>query len=246
MAGGACISTDKDEYIFLTVAAMINGVIVFKMANIIWKKNEILSFIQELCNHHSINDLEKFIEFNSKLKRFMIFAKSFIWLCVVGVSFALFVPVISAEKKLVFNIALPSDWKNNEIVFWMAHIYIIVGCTYSSLSLLLSIVIWYIMINSAIKYEVLENQLRNMGVKKQNNTEIEIQAFLLQDLIAAIRTHLKIKKYLTFNVKNKFLNSDSLQLEQSTILHRVSVNYFFYRFPQVASVFVDLYTHWLL
>lgn len=195
MAIGACINIDKDEYIFLTVAAMINGVVVFKMAYIIWKKNEILSFIHELCNHRSINDIEKFIEFNSKLKKFMIFAKSFIWLCVIGVSFALFVPVISAEKKLVFNIGLPTDWKNNEIVFWVAHIYIIVGCIYSSLSLLLSIVIWYVMMNSAIKYEMLEDQLRKSGVQKENITEVEKQKFLLEDLIAAIRIHLTVNKY---------------------------------------------------
>lgn len=195
MAAGACKSVDKDEFIFLTVAAMINGVIVFKMAYIICRKNEILSFIHKLCNHRSIIDLEKFIELNIKLKKFMVFAKSFIWLCVTGVTFALFVPIISTEKKLVFNIALPSDWKNNEIVFWIAHLYIIVGCTYSSLSLLLSVVIWYLMINSAIKYELLETQLRNIGVQEQNTTEVNRKKLLLQELIAAIRTLLGIKKY---------------------------------------------------
>lgn len=195
MAVGACMSYDKDEYIFLTVAAMINGVIVYRMATIIWKKNEILLFVREL-GKHSIEHEGDFIRVNIKLENFIKFAKAFILMCVLGVTFALFVPVISSENKLVFNIALPPQWKNNEVVFWIAHLYSVLGCTYSSLSLLLSVIIWYLMINCAIQYEMLGNQLRNLGLEKMKASKEEIQKLFLQDLIAAIEIHLKLKKYI--------------------------------------------------
>lgn len=193
MAGGACMSNDKDENIFLTVAAMINGVIVYRMANIIWKKNEILTFVRELCEH-SIKNHEQFVQVNGKLEKFIQFAKAFVWMCVMGVTFALFVPVISSEKKLVFNIALPAHWKSSEIIFWMAHLYSVLGCTYSSHALLLSVIIWYLMINCSIKCAILGNKLRNLGVQKTQFSKHQNQKLFLQDLTDVIKFHLKLNK----------------------------------------------------
>lgn len=239
------MSNDKDEYIFLTVAAMINGVIVHRMANIIWKKNEILTFVREL-GKHPIEHEGDFIQVNIKLENFIKFAKAFIMMCVIGVTFALFVPVISSEKKLVFNIALPPQWKSNEVAFWMAHLYSVLGCTYSSHSLLLSVIIWYLMINCAIKYEILGNQLRNLGVQKKDVSKEDVQKLMLQKLIAAIKIHIKLKRYNCggrFFVTKKLLQFLIVLLVQSTSLCLVSNIYFFSKFLPVVYASVGQFTH---
>lgn len=195
MATGAFITNEKDEFIFLIVAAMINGVIVYRMATIIGKKNEILGFIGEFGRHSNIKNKEDFVQINNQLDNLIKFAKAFVWMCVVGVTFAMFVPVTSSERKLVFNIALPTQWKRNDIIFWVAHLYSVLGCTYSSHSLLLSIIVWYLMVNCAVKYKLLGNQLRDLGVQNNLVSKEERPKFMMRELIAVIKAHLKINKY---------------------------------------------------
>lgn len=192
MAGGAYLSTDTDEIIFLTVAAMINGVIVCRMAIIIAKKNEIAAFVQELGTH-TINNANDFTRIDGDVERFIKFAKAFVMMCVAGVTFALFAPVLSGGKRLVFNIALPTQWKDNAFVFWMAHFYSVLGCVYSSHALMLNVLIWYLMLSCSLKYQVLGNRLKKFGVQ-HSITRRKKRNLFLREMILTTATHLRINE----------------------------------------------------
>lgn len=192
---GACQTNEKDEFVLLSVASIITFVHIFRLWYILFKKAEIIVLINEL-SAHSTNDGEEFQQINNKLENWMIFAKYFILMCSGELLLISTFPLISGERNLVFSIAFPFDYKRSQIAFWIAHSINVLGCSYAVLCFLLSIIVWYLMVNGAITYEMLGNRLRNMHTATQNpkiSKKME-QNLFIKSLIEGIETHLKVKK----------------------------------------------------
>lgn len=197
IAVGACITNNNDELIMLTVASIIAAVHMFRLAYIIWRQNKIISLIHQL-SAHSTNDRQEFIKVNNKLENVVKIAKAFLFLCCSGVPLISIHPILSDNKLLIVNIAFPLDWKNSSIKFWITHAYIVLGSIYGVLCYLLSIIVWYLMINSAVKYEMLGNQFGIMGFSKKTSAtsqkvaKITKEQLFVEDLDAALKSHQKI------------------------------------------------------
>lgn len=215
VALGAFITNDSDEFVFLMCVTTVVALHVFRMFHIMWKKEEILSLIHQVGIHSANNEQELFLV-QKKLLAFVKFAKYFIVMCGIGVFFIAIFPVLSRGKLLIFNIAFPFDRKNSVVAFWLANAFITSGGIYSILCFLLSIIIWYLLINVAIKYEILGNQLRNLCVStvkgsttvtKQKRSNIEQRQIFPKNLIVAIKTHQKIQEYKLYRTYQKILNN---------------------------------------
>ncbi len=195
--GGAFLSSDTHEFIFLADLTILLVVHAVRMFYIIWKKNDILTLIHQIGSHYA-NEFGELVSFTKKLKMFDKFAKTFVLICIIEVLFALIFPVVSSQK-ILLNIAFP--WKTGATTFWITHSFIAIGCAYSILWFLLSVIIWYLMINLSSKYQLLGNQLRNMGVIKtkqiiDGSTQSETlqEELFLKTLVEAVRTHQKINR----------------------------------------------------
>lgn len=220
LMAGAIISDDRDDAIFLSQSSIMSTILSVIGFFLIWKKNQIIEMLNECCVY-TVEDRNDFNQVDNLLQKFerlivaFVFATTFTTVSVIGW------PFLCDEKQLFFNIAFPLDWKNNEIAYWIVNAYVLTAGILCITAFFVSVLIWYAMINCALRYKVLGNQIRNMGAVKmvvvegneRNISEKEKQNIFQRDLIAAIETHQQIREYETwrsdFRLRFKFFISVS-------------------------------------
>jgi len=197
LLGGAIKTDNKDDAIFLIETGIICIVLFVKFLYLIWKQKDILNLLHRIGDY-SAADHKEFTSINDKLNIFMKIMNFFYLSALFFASLITFgVPIVSFERKLFFNIAFPFDWKNNETAYWAAVVFLFIEATLTAISLLFSILMWYLMINCSLKYKVLGNQLRNLGVIRTGNgviLEVGTQKLYQRDLIAGIKSQRDINE----------------------------------------------------
>lgn len=200
---GAISSDDKDESTFLLEVAILCIIVCVKLFYIIWRKKEIFELLHRI-GVYSIKEKEDFIVVDDKLRSFMKWIAYFYCYAIfMGAFVALIAPFIGSDKKLFFNVSFPLDHKNNEFGFWIAFLFTCTEIFLGVVSFSFSIIVWYLMFNCGLKYEVLGSELENMGVvrtvdadvKKRKISEMEKRNFFKRDLIAGIESHKDINEY---------------------------------------------------
>lgn len=187
----ANITEKAGESVFLTVTALIGTLQAYRLYYVITKQTKLLEMLNTL-SVNSTDDYDTFCSAESKLKNLITFARTWI-----NVSFFLFVSVVILpliKKGLIFDIALPFNYKTNLIGFWIAYLYVATAFLLSvSLILFAAILIWYMMLNFVIKYDILGNNFKNLGkiLASETNTLdglLAKQTLYLQQLLVAIKS----------------------------------------------------------
>ncbi len=198
---GALTTDDNDECVFLTVASIGIAVQAYRMCIILWRKNEFLSLVNQICTH-STNDRVEFIRINKKLNVSMKFLLYFIFAFAFSVCFACVLFPLTT-KELPLNIAFPLNRHSSDVAFWIASAYLGGGVFWSVVCYILTNIIWYLMINISFEYKILGNQLRRMGTISAYASQLKVslaaqQQLFYEDFIVAIRTYDKINGYIDF------------------------------------------------
>lgn len=195
--GGAIATDNSDEAIFMLLATIMIIVILTKLLHIIWKKNDIVELMGQMCVH-SIEHQSEFDDINTDLNGKMKFIKVFWYVsyfeAIIATTIA---PFVTKERELFLNIAFPLDWKNNEIGFWAGFFFIIAEAILTTTAILFSVIESYLMMNCKIKYDVLGNRLRNLGAIPESQRKIsqrEKENLYLRDLVAAIESFEEINR----------------------------------------------------
>lgn len=204
----AIISDKSEQFIFSVASAIITTVISVKFLYLIWKKKEIVELLHRICIH-SIDDQDEFTLLNNKLKRFMKFAVCFFVLTLFAGVGTVIVSYAGEEKKLFLIIEFPSYWKNNDIAYLIAIAFTFTQVILTTIAVLYSIIKWYLLMNSAFKYGVLGNKLRNMGIHQgihkkvdaagNRISEKEKQKLFHRDLRMGIETYSDIIEYSLYS-----------------------------------------------
>lgn len=201
LASGALINGDKEDSTYLTAMAIAVVVEVVRLFYIIWRESDIVKLIQE-NNVMTIEDREDLTRVNNKVKNLMKFSLYLILVPVITNKAVLGYYIIKGDRTLPVKIGFPLDWKKNEIGYWLAFSYTAVELTFSEIITLLNILIWNLMLNFSLKYELLGNHFRRMGTIKRTEFSVaekgillsmkcknSAQNLFLQDLIAGIKSH---------------------------------------------------------
>ncbi len=198
----AIITTDSDEFVFHVALSIIVAVHVFRMAYIIVKQPETVELINRLGTH-STNNMEEFWQIENKVKKFIKLSQVFIVACSVEVSMFIILPAIFNEVTLI-RIAFP--FGNMRKVFWIKQTFLLIGGVYSVFCICFSVLIWYVMVNLAIKYNILGNKLRDLGIIciADSTVDSTVQRIIISKrmqqktfmtgLVEAIKTHRQIDK----------------------------------------------------
>ena len=195
---GALGNGNRNETIFSIESAIVSTVMSFKLFHIIWKQSNIIELLHRICVF-SVERTEQLVVAEQKLKKFIQFVTVYLTVFFVATLTTLIVPFIGNERKFMGKFAFPFDWRNNEIAFWMAFIYLCFGIFLMANFMLFTAIIWYLLANCFFKYEVLGNQLRTMGcIKKVRNNrkvlESKKQNVYFYDLIEGIESLQPIRK----------------------------------------------------
>lgn len=195
---GAIKSDNYDDMIFLSEVSVVVVVLSVKMWFFIFKQKQIIEMLNRICVF-SIRQQHDFTSVDEKLRKFMKLVTAFaILLNVSGVFAGILPPLLGSEKNLFFKIAFPLNWKENEVAYWIAVTFTFTEVYLSLITVSFTIIIWYLMTNCSLRYEVLGNEIRNMGqINKENKRKIsdkEKQDLYLHDLKASIDDHLHIRE----------------------------------------------------
>ncbi len=223
---GAIATDDDDERIFLTQISINCMVLQAKLLYLIWRKSEILEILNRVCCY-DVNDHEELIFINNMLENLLTFT-----IVVFGaVNFSEFTSVVIVpiqfhdEKKLFFNIGFPLDTENDEFAYWLADIFLATQMVIVTISLLFSVIVWYLMANCGLRYKVLGEKIKRIGGikpvdgKMTNKREIS-DSLYNRDLVDAIESHKNLKEYIQCS--------------------RRAFNYFFILFPYRSSLTNEL------
>nr|QGW45433.1 odorant receptor 60 [Bradysia odoriphaga] len=176
-ATNAVLCADRNESIFSVHIAIITAVVYVKFLYLLFKKREILAFLNDPIVVHSIEYREEYERTNKKIKKFMGFVRPYFLAIFITVALIILIklPIFSTDKGLPLFISF--SWNKSEIVYWLAYLMITVSlllyCVVNSVTAL----IWYIILNYSIEYELLGNKLKNVGgptlttIKKQGKNE---------------------------------------------------------------------------
>ncbi len=202
----AVLSDSATQTIFLIAVEILLSVVTIKLIYLLWKKAVICEFAFEpIIAHYSTFDNDTFAAVNRKIKNFTNFAYAYSGM--LGIAFLLYIfstlPMFSNGKKLPFFISFTLVGKYSELLYWITYAFvmseILVGYTCSAFN----IIIWYIMFNYSVEYEVLGIQIRNLGMSKSTDfvrSQPSTATNYRRDLIRLIKTHQKIFQYFAFSI----------------------------------------------
>lgn len=190
----AAITTNMQEAVLLTDFSILTGTHAVRMVYIVWKKSEILHFIDEIgvmCT----DDIDESVRVSNKMSAFLKIAEIFLFACSGQAVLVIVFPILSNES--VLNIAFP--WEKTGLAFYISHIFVSLGTVYCVIWFLFTVIIWYLMLSCSLQYHLLGNQLRSLGktyttvkeLKSCNPKQLQQQLFAV-DLIRAIEAHRKI------------------------------------------------------
>lgn len=157
---------NHNEFVFQIAVLMAYFVVNVKLYYLLWHQKDIRSFLHKLC-YHSISDRNESIRVNKKLNAFVKFVSTFLMLAASGTVpfFGYTLPIFTKGRKLPLMIGLyPLNWRNNLWSYWAAYLFITLNHVLTVALLSSSVIIWYIMINCSIKYELLGSEFRRIGV----------------------------------------------------------------------------------
>ncbi|XP_037044202.1 uncharacterized protein LOC119080059 [Bradysia coprophila] len=175
-ATNSFLCADRNEMIFSTQAVILASVIYVKSLYLLFKKPEILAFLYDPIVVHSIETREEYERMSKKIKKFMTFVRPyFLAICLTAASLIIIeLPIFSADKGLPFFISF--TWNDSEVVYWLAYLFLSLSTVLYCVINFSNAIIWYIMLNYSVEYQLLGNRLRNLGVtiaKNQNKNEKE-------------------------------------------------------------------------
>lgn len=184
-----------DESIFLAEISDLITVLSVKMWILVWQQKEIRRLFNRICIF-TIRNHDDFQFVNRKLNKFMRFVTGlFLSLSMSGVCIAV-VPFIGSERNIIFKIAFPLDWKNDEYAFFAVNFFLFTQIIFTLTAYSFSIIIWYLMLNCSLRYEVLGNELKNLGVRKivTKISSNESRKIFFRDLMTSIKSHQQIRE----------------------------------------------------
>ncbi|XP_037038439.1 odorant receptor 43a-like [Bradysia coprophila] len=196
---GAIKNYKKDEAIFLTEVAMGVAIVCVNFWLLIWKQNEILSLLNQVCVVSIRND-DDFNNVTVKVGRLMKFVLVFVIASIVtGTLASVVLTFFGSEKSLFLKIAFPLDYRNSEIALWIATVFLATEYFFTIILISFSVIIWYLLLMCALRYEVLGSGLKNLGRIRENGndekmTEKQKQINFFEDLKRAINDHIHLRE----------------------------------------------------
>lgn len=199
---GATTAENVDKSIFLSEISVAVMVLFFKLWLLIWKQDEILILLNRICVF-SIRHDDDFLYFNNKLEKFVKFVAAFlIAILFTALLETLLLPFVGSEKSLVFEIAFPLDWRDNDVAFYIAIFFVFTETFLTTIPVLFSVLIWYLLLMCSLRYEILGSELRKLGRKRiteESNiklTERQMQNHFLEGLKCSVDTHVHLREYI--------------------------------------------------
>ncbi|XP_037039814.1 odorant receptor 4-like [Bradysia coprophila] len=205
------------ESIYLADLSVGAFVVCVKVWILVWKQDEIINLLDRVCVF-LIRNYGDHNRFNEKHEGFIKFVIVFVMIVIITGLSVVFLSFTGKEKKLFLGIGFPLDYKNSDIAFWIATIFIFIGVLLSIVAIFFTTVIWYLLFMCTLRYEVLGSELKNMGrIDESGNGKMTVRQMrnhFFEDVKRSIVAHLHLTG-LTSDVESFILDLFLIQFGTS-------------------------------
>lgn len=151
------------EKIFLAQMSIGVAAVSVKLWFLLWNQSQICHLANRVCVF-SIRDDDDHVVYENRIEGFAKCVLFYQITTIVGsVLSSLVLSLFGSEKTLFFDIGFPLDWKNSDIAFWMATVFIFTEMVLTTIAISFSVIFWYLLFISSLRYEVLASELSKMG-----------------------------------------------------------------------------------
>lgn len=226
------LNEEKDEKIYAFELFVTISVVVVKLTYLLYRKDEMLQFLNDPTVTHCITELEDLQEVKKKIKMFLRFGQFYTSVLIGSVSFLVVVPlpIFTSGNKLPLFIRFDVE-SDFDILYWLAFALCAMGTFFALVYNLVILIIWYVMFNHSIEYKLLGKQIARLGYGSRRNS-------FQRDLIDLIRAHRNIFEYECYTkiacarkrTKDFFSYYRTAPLSDT---ERVSLHFFWSKYLQV-------------
>lgn len=202
LAVGGLVSHDLGDAIFLLTLGVIVGVLEFKGYYIFFRQNDIINLLNSMCNQTVPNNDHLLRTVNRTLNIFKKCCAIFVFLSIGLTSIISILSSPLFSDTLPFNIWFPLDYKRSRLAHWIAHGFVVVNELFLMQVSLVASVMWYVMVNSSLKYDILGYRLKHFTTNWQLDDYDDYSVSNGKDhhlfetqLIKCIRMHQELKQY---------------------------------------------------
>lgn len=198
IAVGSVKNENRDESIFLAELAIIGSVLTIKLWILIWKQEQIEDLLHRVCIFSIRND-DDFSRFTENLSGFMKFFRPFSIITIITtvVEFAVF-PFLGDKKMMLVKVGFPLDYENDDISFWIAHIFVASEAALTFIPLSFTITVVILLIHCSLRYQILGSEMTKMPYTENGGkvkiTDEEAHCMYLEELTTLIETHLHLSE----------------------------------------------------
>lgn len=189
----AFLCDDRNESFFSLQIAIIVGVMYVKFQYLLFNKQEIIEFLFDPTVVRSIEYRDEYNQMRRKIEKFMKFVRPYCLMIYITAALLIVskLPILSSDKGLPLFISF--SWNDSEIVYWLAYLYVSLLIFLFDTANLITVLIWYVMLNYSIEINLLGNKLRKLGVRKEiiKDSPTERSVYV-DDLVVLIKDHRKL------------------------------------------------------
>lgn len=191
------LSGDNNEQIFFVEIEIVISVELVKCWYLLYRKDEILQFLNDPIVTHCNTDYDEWMEVNKKNNKFSKFIKVYSWALAAGIliNIPVALPIFASEKKLPLFIPFDFESDYDTVFYWLAFVYISISCFCCAIYTLATVFLWYIMFNYAIEYKLLRNKFRRLGYATTEMRKKSTANSFHRDLIDLICVQINLVKY---------------------------------------------------
>ncbi len=179
MAGGLASNDFRDNIIIFTIRVVV-AVFAFKGFYIFFKQDEILSLLNSTCIQsvrHNDCLLKNTLHSLHKCCAIFVVLSTLLTLIIIILSTPLY------SYKLSIYISFPLVYEIRNAAHWMTHSFVLINDLFVFLVSFISSIMWYVILNCSVQYNILGNRLKNVGMRSKLNRQIFSKAEnLTQDL----------------------------------------------------------------
>lgn len=173
---------------FLALCTFASVVLDVKSYFILWKKEEILTFLYDAIVMNRIINRDESAEVTKIMKKAEKFNSGYFYMMLFGLSIFIILPIVYAERILPGFIVFESENEHATILYYVAFAYITSCTTFAIIYCFLMLFIWHIMLSYSIEYKLLGHRFKGLS-----------GATYHQDLIASVKAHRNLNEYLDRN-----------------------------------------------
>lgn len=184
---------DKSESLYLLALSICTILHSIKF-HFICTKWTIFSVLLKDLSAHTFQSHDMLMATEKTLRKFHYFS-IFLMSATMFILIVIYAFPFVFKKSVAFKIWFPLDYEKNDSNFWIANVFIMYSVFICVLMIAFTLVVWYVMLNTSIKFRTLGHRLENLGWRHKQKIENEISKSFSEDFVECLECYTTLTRF---------------------------------------------------